>query len=104
MIGIKDIKGLKVWPVETNIIIAEILDSSKNTTALKELLKQKGLLISPYVVLSFLFRCSWSLPLLVNIIFRIGSQIFRITTHYEISKKDSQKIVSLLHEAFEEMK
>jgi hypothetical protein len=47
--GIKDIPALNVWPVETNIIIAEIKDGdSTSSNRLRDILKQKGVLISRY--------------------------------------------------------
>eukprot|EP00026_Physarum_polycephalum_P011297 Phypoly_transcript_11505.p1 GENE.Phypoly_transcript_11505~~Phypoly_transcript_11505.p1 ORF type:complete len:358 (+),score=61.01 Phypoly_transcript_11505:126-1199(+) len=80
--SIKDIPALNVWPVETNIIIAEIKNGdSTSSNRLRDILKQKGVLISS-----------------------IDTNTFRITTHYQISKKDAQRVATLVHEAFNEMK
>lgn len=46
----KSIAAIDIFPVETNIIIAEFktghYDANKNAFKLRDLLKQKGLLIS----------------------------------------------------------
>jgi len=83
--SIKDIPAITVFPVETNIVIAEFKeghhDADKNAIKLRDLLKQKGLLISS-----------------------INSQTFRVTTHYQITEKNAEKAARLIHEAFDELK
>jgi len=81
--NIKDIKYVKVWPVETNIIFVEIKEEfyeqdKRSAPIVVQLLRQKGVWTSG-----------------------VSARIVRLVIHLHISAKDVAKVSQYIHEVFE---